>query len=124
MEIIDGNPTPEPKPSAKRDNNTVAGNIYLGVLLIAIGAIWMFNNFGFISYRFFDVLFSWQMLLVVIGGYLLAVKRYTAGSIVGGLGLLFVLMDVLNIYVSVSKVILPAVVIALGLSLLLSQSRK
>ena len=106
----------------KPSNNR--GYIFLGVLLIAIGALWLFHNFGIIKPRVFDILFSWQMLMVVIGGYLLAVKQYAPGAIVGGLGLVFLLVDAFDIPISFTKVVLPAIVIAIGISMLISRLGK
>ena len=119
MDILNDNGIPQPQKPQKRDT-TWGGNLYLGVILILVGVVWLFYNFDMISYRFFDILFSWQMLVVVIGGYLIAVKRYSAGIIIGALGVLFVLMDAFDIHISVSKIVLPAVVIAIGISLLIT----
>ena len=60
-------------------------NLFLGVTLIVVGVLWMMNNLELLSDSLFDVVFSWQMLLVLIGGYLLALRKWLAGGIVAGL---------------------------------------
>ncbi len=97
------------------------GNIYIGALFILAGVVWLLYNFHSLPYHIFDVLFSWQMLLTAIGGYLIASRKYVAGVIVGGLGLAFVITDILNIHISAGKVALPAVVIAIGLAIILTK---
>lgn len=79
MEVINDSRLPE-QPHRKGETN-IAGNIYLGIILVAIGVIWLFYNTGWIGYGLFNALFSWQMLLVAAGGYLLAVRRWSAGVI-------------------------------------------
>ena len=56
-------------------------NLFLGVTLIVVGVLWMMNNLELLSDSLFDVVFSWQMLLVLIGGYLLALRKWLAGGI-------------------------------------------
>ena len=124
MEIINDNRMPEesPKGRDRRDRDVImGGHIYLGVMLVLVGLLWLFYNLNWIGFRVWDFFISWQMLLVVIGGYLLTVRKWTAGIIVGALGVLFVLVDLLNVYVDVWKVALPAVVIILGISLIVSK---
>lgn len=119
MEVINDSRLPE-QPHRKGETN-IAGNIYLGIILVAIGVIWLFYNTGWIGYGLFSALFSWQMFLVATGGYLLAVRRWAAGLIVGGLGVCFVLLNVLDIDLSFKKVVLPILVMAAGVALIASR---
>ena len=68
-------------------------NLFLGVTLIVVGVLWMMNNLELLSDSLFDVVFSWQMLLVLIGGYLLALRKWLAGGIVAAVGLCLLLID-------------------------------
>ena len=122
MEIINGNQIPEQP--RKRYDRSLSGNLYLGAMLILVGLLWLFHNIGIVNNWVFDMLFSWQMLLIVIGGYFLATRRWATGAIIGGLGLIFFIMNAFDIYISVSKIILPSVVIAIGLSILLSYRQR
>lgn len=98
------------------------GNIYLGVMLIATGLLWLFHNIGFIGSGVFNIIFSWEVLMIVLGGYMLAIRRYTMGAIIGGVGLLFLITSAFNIHISFSKVVLPIIIIAIGISLIVSRS--
>ncbi len=116
MEIIDQNPDRKP------GNDFIQPrNIFLGATLIVIGLLWLFNNFDLIPDRIFDVLVSWQTLLVVIGGFLLAQRKWVSGGIVALVGIVFVATDLMGCYIPVNKVILPVVFIAAGLALILSR---
>lgn len=122
MEIIDGNRLPERQP--KRKEAPLAGNIYLGTVLVAIGLVWLLYNLHWISYGVFSFLFSWPMLLIVIGGYLLALRRRSAGLIIGGLGALFLVLTHLNITMSMGKIVFPVLLVAAGIALITSMLGK
>lgn len=100
-----------------------ANHLYLGLVLIAVGAVWLLYNFDLVGYRFFDHFFSWETLLIVIGGYLLAQKRWVGGAIVAGVGAFFLLTDLLHLCIPFDKVILPALCILGGLAVILTKKR-
>ena len=52
MEVINDSRLPE-QPHRKGETN-IAGNIYLGIILVAIGVIWLFYNTGWIGYGLFN----------------------------------------------------------------------
>jgi len=122
MEVINDSRPPQ-RPQKRKEGN-LAGNIYLGGILVAIGLIWLLYNIGWIGYGLFHALFSWQMLLVATGGFLLALRRWGAGLLTGGLGILFMAMDVLNIHLSFSKIVLPVLLMAAGIALIISRAAK
>ncbi len=121
MEIINDNRVPREPKRGRGDSGNTGGNIFLGAALMATGLFWLLYNFDVLPYCVFDAVFSWQMLLVVIGGYLIASRKYIAGGIVGTLGLVFVIADMFDICISMSKVALPAVIIAIGAAIILTK---
>lgn len=111
-----------PMPSEKPDKDVMRSrNIFLGLTFIVIGLLWLFNNLDMIPNSVFDVLISWQMLLVVIGGFLLSQEKWVAGGIITVLGVFFVASDLFGLDIPVKKVILPVVFIAAGISIVLSR---
>ena len=100
-----------------------ARNIYVGLLLIGMGVCWMLYNFGHIGPRVFDMLFSWQMLTIVLGGYLLVLRRWAAGGVVTALGVVFLLSRFFAICIPLDKVALPFIVIGIGLIFLFTSKR-
>jgi hypothetical protein len=119
MEIIDKT-NEKPAPGAAERTRY----IYLGVALIVVGAVWMLHNFDLIAYRVFDVFFSWQTLLIVIGGYLLSLRRWVIGGMAVAVGAVFLLTDVLNICIPLDKVVWPSIFIVAGLAVLLTKIYK
>lgn len=122
MEIINDNKAPQggSQNNDNRNNTPHNGLIYFGSVLILIGLLWLMRNFDIIGRGVFDIIFSWSMLMVVIGGYLISIRKMTAGLIIGGIGFLLVLADILNIHISFSLVVMPLCIIAIGCAVLLS----
>lgn len=98
-------------------------NFYLGIVLITIGLIWLLHNFDIIGERFFDLFFSWQTLLIVIGGYLLSIRRWIGGGIVLATGVVFLLTDFFGVCIPVNKIILPIIFMVAGLAVILGKHR-
>jgi hypothetical protein len=120
MEIINDNRAPQDRRRGRADGGNTIGNIYLGAALIAIGLLWLLYNFDMLPWCVFDILFSWQMLLVAVGGYLIASRKYVAGGLVGSLGLIFVIADIFNVNMT-GKVVFPGVIIAIGIAIILTK---
>lgn len=97
------------------------GRIYLGVVLILAGLLWLGYNFAIVSYVTFTYIFSWQVLLLLIGGYLLSCCKWLAGAIVSGVALCYIVTDLLHFDIPFTKVILPIIVIVLGAGVLTRQ---
>lgn len=95
-------------------------NIFLGALLLVVGIIWLLNNLGILPDIILDTVLSWQMLLIVIGGYLMAIRSWSAGVIIAAVGVAFLIMDLAGVYVSLSKVIIPTILIAAGASVIIT----
>lgn len=116
MEVINNN-----RPQGGQSKSPSSRNLYFGVILMAAGLLWLLNNFNILNFRFVDIIFSWQMLMIVIGGYLMTLKKWAGGAIVAGIGLLFMITEKFDIYLPIGKVILPATLILLGIVLLVQR---
>lgn len=116
MEIMDNN-----NKCGGYNDRSVGRNIFLGVVLVGIGVIWLLNNMDIISECVFDVILSWQVLLIVIGGYLISLRNWIAGGIVAAVGGAFLILQLTGIHVSFHKVILPVLLITAGAGIILSK---
>ena len=88
MEIIPDNTTRNRKQiSYNRTRNT-----YIGFTLIIASVVCLLHNFGILPPPVFHAIFSWPMLVILIGGYLLAMRQYVTGGIVTLVGLLLFLI--------------------------------
>ena len=84
--------SPEPNESSSpvrhKDKNYDSRTL-LGIIFVAIGAILLARNYGWLGYDFSRYLISWQMLLIVIGLFQLARRAYTPAVVLIGIGLFF-----------------------------------
>lgn len=77
--------------SFRQKNKNYDSRSFLGILLVAIGAVLIARNYGLLDYEFSRILISWQMLLIVIGLFNLARRAYTPAIILIGIGLFFLI---------------------------------
>lgn len=116
MEIISQTPRKTPEKSPQRRN------LFIGIVLILVGMIWLLDNLDLIPYRLFDALISWQMLLIVIGAFLLYQRQWVGGTVVTTVGILFFVSHQLGYHLSFNEVGLPVVFIVAGIAVILSRS--
>jgi len=98
----------------KNENRTVK-NILLGIFFIFIGGAILGNRTGLMPDWIFDIIISWQMLLVAIG--LISVtskKSIIPGVILIIVGGTFLLPKIFNMAFEISHLWLPALLIAIG----------
>lgn len=125
MKINDSNnPNTPDTPSAKPMFHDRGRGLFVGVVFLAAGLLWLLYGLDVVPERFFDALFSWQVLLMVIGGYLLTQRNWIGGGIVAGVGALFFVTDVLDVYVSFGRVVLPLILMVVGVAILCDRSWK
>jgi len=55
-------------------------SLVFGLLVLGLGFAWLLHNFGLIGDRAWDVIFSWQMLLIAIGIVVVFVKEPVASD--------------------------------------------
>ena len=67
------------------------GKVLIASLFILTGILLFARNMGWISYELFDVLVSWQSLLIIIGVYTLAHRHYVGGTILLLTGVYFLI---------------------------------
>lgn len=93
--------------------------IFWAVLLILAGVICQGKNMGIIDYGLFRTLISWQMLLLVLGGYNLWLRNYVSGIILFFLGTVFILPK-LSIFPNYgAEVFWPLTLVCIGVTILL-----
>ncbi|MEA1876678.1 MAG: DUF5668 domain-containing protein [Bacteroidota bacterium] len=110
METIDSHP--------RRNRNT---RRTWGVIVILLGGLLMANQFNLIHFRLWNVVWSWQMLLIVIG--LVSVVNNESkfvGIVLIAIGSFFMIDDFWYFPQELRKAFWPAVVILFGAYLLIS----
>ncbi len=96
----------------------------LGVALLLIGASLMLNNLNiFPEWHWVQIVFSWKMLLVLLGGtIIITASNKIPGIVLVLIGGMFILSD-LNVLPDISfwRILLPIILIGIGLSIILSK---
>lgn len=99
------------------------GKVLVASLFILCGILLFARNMGWISYSLFDVLVSWQSLLIIIGIYTLAHRHYISGSILLLIGA-YLLIGGLSWLPENSKAMIWPLALVLGGILFLTKSNR
>ncbi len=93
--------------------------IVLAGFLIIIGIVLLLRNLDLLP-GVPDYIFSWPMLMVLIGTYILLTKQRIIPSLIFiGIGLYFLLPDIVGVYISHLWMLWPLILIAIGISMVL-----
>ncbi len=91
---------------------------YLGVVLIAIGGILMFERLNLIPWNVADILISWQMLLIAIGGIALLNGNRTGAIVLIVIGTFFLVPDLVDVPYELRRLYWPLILVAVGAAFL------
>ena len=105
----------------RRNNNT---RKTWGILLVIFGGLLVANALELLPYRLRDILWSWEMLLIVVGVFSLVNNQSKViGIVLISLGGFFLLENYWDFPYYVRKAFWPSVVVVFGLYLILSPPR-
>ncbi|MBN2892210.1 MAG: hypothetical protein JXL97_10105 [Bacteroidales bacterium] len=91
-------------------------SILVGIALLVVGGIIVGNKLGYVADSLFNILISWQSLLITLGIMnLTSRKSFIPGIILIIVGGAFLLPEIFTFGVDVSNLILPAILIIIGL---------
>ena len=103
--------------SPKGKNNSI-----FGILLILFGGALVLNNLNLIPYNLHYIIFSWQMLLIALGGLLAFAKNdKTTGYTLMLIGGLFILPKLFGWQHSLHQFFWPVILIVLGIIVIRKQ---
>ena len=95
------------------------GRAILGVVLVLFGLSMLGRSLNIFSSEVEDILFSWPMLLIVLGGvFLFAGNQNVTGVILLLIGIVFLLPRFIDIPFSLREVFWPVLFIGVGLLIL------
>jgi predicted membrane protein len=96
--------------------------VVLAGFLIVIGIFWLLKNFNLIPDFIPYYLYTWEIIFVIIGLFLMLTRRaIIPGLIFIGIGLFLILPDIPQFGFIQFWMIWPIILIAIGMSLLLQQ---
>jgi len=97
-----------------------SGRVWLGIILISLGVLFILDNTGIVCFDFFDWIFRWPVILIIIGAIILINERISfAGILLVLIGGLFLFADIYNYSVgSIFRDYWPILLIILGFVIL------
>ncbi|MCX7862104.1 MAG: hypothetical protein N2449_03850 [Bacteroidales bacterium] len=90
-------------------------SLVLGLIIILAGILLLLHNLNLIDPYWFNVFFSWQMAVAVVGFIFLFGKDYPFGIFIFVLGVLLVMSHHFNLDINITTYLLPLIIIAIGL---------
>ena len=99
-------------------------SLVFGLIVLSLGFVWLLHNFGMIGEQAWDIIFSWQMLLIAIG--VVNVSNDSSrgiGWILIAIGGFFMISEVYDLPTSFRHVFWPALLIIIGLVLIFGSSK-
>lgn len=92
----------------------------VGIVFLFLGALFLFNNIGIIPSLLKNYLFSWQMIMIVIGLFMLSGKKnQKTGLILIAIGVLFILPGLLGFDRIRLRHLWPIAFVAIGIYILI-----
>lgn len=101
----------------------IRASAIMGILFMAAGLIVFLKNFGFWNIRWHEI-FTWQMVLIVVGMFLLCghdTKK--AGWVLIGIGVVFWIAEYVHLSETLRKLVWPVVLMVGGLVLVVGRRR-
>jgi predicted membrane protein len=98
------------------ENQRNTGRGIIGIILILIGIVLVGRTFDIFPHRLMRHLFSWEMILIVLGIILVSTRdNKLSGWILLTIGLVFLIPDMLYIPYPVRRLFWPVILIIIGL---------
>lgn len=99
-------------------------SLVIGLLVLGLGFVLLLHNFGMIGEQTWDIIFSWQMLLIAIGIVNIANDSSRGiGWILIAIGGFFMISEAYDLPASFRHVFWPALLIVIGLVLIFGTSK-
>ncbi len=103
-----------------KSNRASNGRFWLGIILVALGALFIADNFDILPYDIIDEIFRWQFILIIVGLVILFTSKDNfLGFILIGIGGLFLMREYIDYSISdLIRDYWPVALIVMGLYIL------
>lgn len=99
------------------------GKFFIAFIFITAGVLLLARNLGWISYTLFGILVSWQMLLILLGIYLMLRRQILRGGILLAIGAYLISPYLGWMPAGIHVTLFPIVLIVIGLAFLFRPKR-
>jgi len=99
-------------------------SLVFGLLVLGLGLVWLMRNFGILPESVWDIIFSWQMLLIAIG--IINISNDSSkgvGWILIAVGGFFMVSEYFDLPVTFRHIFWPALLIVIGMVLIFGSGR-
>ncbi len=104
--------------------NRIDKKVVLGLLMIGFGGLLLLDVFDIINFSFRSVIFSWQMILIVIGLIsMLNTSNKGPGMVLIAIGVIFLLPDFFYFDFPTRRLFWPVVLIGMGIIFLTNKAK-
>lgn len=105
--------------------NKTDKRLWLGGLLILIGAIFLFNSFQIIDIHLTRIIFSWSFFFLIIGIFIIVnTDKKVFGGILAGIGFIFLIPRIFPQVHYDGTIVLAIILISLGTYIIFKQKNK
>jgi predicted membrane protein len=99
-------------------------SLVFGLLVVALGILWLMHNFGILGENTWDLIISWQMLLIAIGVVNVSNDASRGiGWILMAIGGFFLVSEYFDLPVTLHHIFWPALLVVIGLVLIFGSGR-
>ncbi len=103
----------------KTHRSSNSGRLLFGLILLVLGSMMIARHFHWLDYDVYNIVFSWQMLLIAIGSIGLLNSRHNASNyILIFIGLFFMLTKIPDLHFDARRLFWPFIFIFMGLLIL------
>ena len=103
--------------------NHKSKHLVLGIVLVVAGIFFILKNIGLLTPFMSEIIFSWQMLLIVIGLTWLFNHKKTQGLIMMLIGSVYLAPEFFNLPVNFFEIFWPSMLIFGGIYIIFARSR-
>ena len=101
-----------------------SGKVLVASLFILSGALLFARNMGWITYELFDIVVSWQSLLIILGVYSMTHRHYIGGTVLILVGAYFLVGGLSWLPAGSQAMLWPLALILVGILFLTKNRRK
>ncbi len=102
----------------------LSGKILIASLFILSGLMLLARNLGWIPYEVFNIIVSWQSLLIILGVYTMTRRHYMGGIILVLIGAYFMLGGISWLPASSQALVWPVALIVIGVFFLIKTRKR
>lgn len=109
--------------TTQENRNMPASRVFIGLLIIALGVLFLLDNLDILQFNISNVIFSWPTVITVVGlSIMLNARRKFFGLLVFLAGIFFLIPRIFPYIQWDASIVWPIIIIVVGISLLFQRN--